>query len=32
MPQIHLENTVDTLDLPIGLRVEACRELEIGFQ
>jgi len=32
MPQVHLENAIDALGLPIRLWVEACRELEIGPQ
>ena len=32
MPKIHLEEAVDALGLSIGLRVDACRELQIGSQ
>lgn len=30
--QIHLKEAIDVLDLPIGLQVKACCELEVGFQ
>lgn len=29
MPQVHLEEAINALGLPIRLWVEACRELEI---
>lgn len=32
VPQIHLKEAVDVLDLPIDLQVKAYWELEVGSQ